>query len=227
MKLSVVGALAVGLCTALLGGWCVYQEGAPVLRGGSNSFERLAAMRADDRHIGLSLLSQATALRDCQTALLAYNSARMAIMPEAFKAQLPAQCGTLAQDVLNATPLHGFAELVLAQVADIEGDAEALNRHLQRSQAMAPSETRVVLPRVGLAEARIESLSDPTLQRHQQDIGMLLKSAQGVWLLASLYVRNEAARSRIQAALPAESPADQTRFLRAVRQTIDLRGRAS
>ncbi|WP_332699086.1 hypothetical protein [Devosia sp.] len=227
MKLSVVGALAAGLCTALLGAWCVYQESAPVLRGGSNSFERLAATSANDLGIGLSLLSQSTALRDCQTVLLAYESARMAVMPDDFKAGLPSQCAGLAQRVLQTTPIHGFAELVLAQVADIQGDAGALDRHLQRSQAMAPSEARVILPRVSLAEAHIEALSDPTLERHQQDIGTLLKSSQGLWLLASLYVRDEAARGRIQAALPTASPADQSRFLWAVRQTIDLRGRSS
>ncbi|MFN4211797.1 MAG: hypothetical protein ACK4G5_14605 [Devosia sp.] len=227
MKLSVVGTLAAGLCNVLLGAWCVYQEGAPVLRGGGNSFERLAVMNTADRTIGASLLSQATALRDCQTVLLAYNSARMAVMPEAFKADVPAQCAALADGVLQASPVHGLAELVLAQVADITGDAAALDRHLQRSQAMAPSETRVLLPRVNLAETHIEALSDPTMQRHQQDIGTLLKSGKGVWLLASLYVRDEGARSRIQAALASSSPDDQSRFLWAVRQTIDLRGSAS
>jgi hypothetical protein len=225
MKFSGLLVGIAGACTALAGAYCMYAEAAPVLRGGTTAYSRLDAMPDGTASIGLSLLSQNFALRDCQIALNGRNSGIARLQGAEFRERLPQLCADMAENVLSRTPAQGHARLVLALAASHRGDMTALDANLRASQALSAGETRYARPRVVLAEANIAALSVDGTSRHQSDMLLLLRSGQGIWTLAQRYVDDEGLRTRLAAVLPLAAPEEQSRFLGAVRQLIDRRAR--
>lgn len=223
MKQNRLLVTVLGLCTALLGGYCIYAESVPVLRGGTNPYERLDAMTDRDNFVGLSLMSQNLALRDCLSVMAAFDSSSMQLQSQEFRDRVPSTCSAIAQQVLSKTPAHGAAYLTLAHVAAHQGNGQEMDNQLRASQALSPSEARFASVRVDLAEANIDSLSQDGLSRHESDLLVLLRGQRRIWSMAQLYVNNESARERIGLALEQATNAEQARFLRAVRTMLDLR----
>ena len=209
----------------MLGAYCVYAETIPVLRGGTNAFDRLERMTDGDEAIGISGLSYKFILRDCDTALTGYGGVVMRLQDQAFQDRLPTLCADVARQVLASTPANGQAEFILAKVAAHNGDSAAFDGHLRASQALSPSEGHLAARRVILAEANIDDLSADGLARHQNDLLLLMRAGQNIWWVAQLYVADEAARQRITTALETLAPAEQARFLSAVRHQLDMQGR--
>ena len=225
MKYSGLLILVAGVCTALLGAYGIYAESAPLLRGGTNAFTRLNVMSDGSEPLGLSLLSQNYALRDCQVALKAIDSPTVRLQGNDFQARLPALCSGIASQVLTDTPAHGQAHLILAMASARMGDLVAMDTHLRQSQALAPSETRYADPRSALAGANVAALSEDGLARYQSDLLLMLRSQSGVWTLAQRYIDSDVLRPEVTNLLPLLTPNQQSRFLGAVNQMISMRGK--
>lgn len=224
MKFSGLIIGAAGICTTLLGAYCVYAETAPVVRGGDHAFDRLDRMANGHEPIGISGLSQTFALDDCTTALTGYQGVSMRLQDEAFQARLPGLCAEIAGQILARTSANGQAELVLATIAAHNGDFGEMDMRLRRSQALSPGEAHLAAARITLAEANIDALSADGLARHQSDLLLLMRSGRNIWHAAQLYVASAAARARIAAALEAVTPAEQAHFLSTVRHLLDMQG---
>lgn len=227
MKFSGLIIGAAGICTMLLGAYCVYAEATPILRGGTNALDRLALMASGNDPVGISGMSQNFALRDCRMALAGYGGVSMRLRDEAFQARLPGLCADIARQVLSRTPANAQAELVLATVAAHEGDFAEMDAHLRASQALSPSESYLAAARIALGTAHADSLSADGQQRHLSDLLLLMRSGSNVWRVAQLYVANETERPRIAAALETITPAEQALFLHAVRRLLDLQSNPS
>ncbi len=224
MKFSGLIIGATGICTMLLGAYCVYSETAPVVRGGGHAFARLERMANGYDPIGVSGLSQNFALRDCRTAMAGYSGLSMRLQDESFQTRLPGLCAEIAGQVLAGTPANGLAELLLAEVAVHDGDFVEMDARLRASQALAPSEGHLAAARVSLAENKFGAISPDGLERHRSDLLLLMRSGDNIWDVAQLYVGNEAARARITEVLETVTPAEQARFLSTVRGLLYLQG---
>lgn len=202
----------------------MYAEAGPVLRGGETARARIMATAATNGPIGAGLLTTAVSLSDCEQVLLPYGRpATAAQLGEARDALLD-ECAHMAQAVLDATPAHGQAELLLGLIAEARGDMEGISTHLSRSQALQPNLARIVGPRTGLGQRHFDQLSADAQDRHRRDLVLMLQSGRGVWPIADLYVTDAAARERITIALESVAPRDQERFVYIVRRVLRARG---
>jgi hypothetical protein len=226
MQLKQFSVLLAGIGLAAMGAWCMFFESAPVFRGGTEAYSRLAAMKDGSAPIGISLLSQNEALKDCQEVLTSLDSGRGQVQPPELRDRVVPLCKDVATGVIQGSRANSRAELVLALVAEREGDWAALDLHLRQSQALSASAVWLVLPRVTLAERHLEFLSPDGVARHNHDLAMLTASPAGVFRLASLYADQVEIRERIQAVLETVPPQDQERFLGTLRRTIELRNTA-
>ncbi len=223
MQLGRVALLLMGVASVLLGGWSMYSEAGPVLRGGRTPLERIQALTGPQDPIGASALTIRHTLMDCQQILLSFDSVAMRAQPEQVRTRLLDRCETLAGQALKSIAADGQTEAVLAMIASRRGDLAALESHLARSQALAPGLAWVASLRLGLGERHFDALSAEAKDRHGRDVLLLLQSSSGRWQLARLYVNDEAARQRIVAALEHVTESEQGSFVYAVRQIIDAR----
>lgn len=214
----------MGLASLALGGWAMYAEAGPVLRGGETARARIAATAATDGPIGAGLLTTAVSLADCEQVLLPFGRPATTEQLGDTREVLLDECEHMAKSVLERTPAHGQAELLLALIAEARGDVEGISTHLARSQALQPNLARVVTPRAGLGQRHFDQLSPDAQERHRHDLALMLQSGRGVWPLADLYVSDEAARQRITAALETVPQRDQARFVYIVRRVLSARG---
>jgi hypothetical protein len=221
-----VGVTLVGLASLALGGWAMYAEAGPVLRGGETARARIEATAASNGSIGAGLLTTAVSLSDCEQVLLPFGRPATEEQLGAARDGLLNECEHMARTVLERTPAHGQAELLLGLIAEARGDIDSISTHLSRSQALQPSLARVVSPRTGLGQRHFDQLSPDAQERHRQDLALMLQSGRGVWPLADLYVSDEAARQRITTALEGVPARDQARFVYVVQRVLRARGGA-
>lgn len=214
----------MGVASVALGGWAMYAEAGPVLRGGETARARIEATAATDGPIGAGLLTTAVALSDCEQVLLPFGRPATAEQLGDKRDALLDECDHMASTVLERTPAHGQAELLLALVAEARGDIEGISTHLSRSQALQPNLARVVSPRTGLGQRHFDELTPDAQERHRRDLAIMLQSGRGVWPLADLYVADAAARQRITTALEGVSQREQERFIYIVRRVLSARG---
>ena len=213
----------VGLAVLLMGGWTMYQEATPNLRGGTSAIERLLTMPDGEAPIGLTILSQHRALLDCEEVFRSERAIEMQYLQPVEREQLVISCGQMADAILAKSPTDSFAWLVRAAAHAAQDDNPGFNVALRNSQLSGPNEGWLANMRVQVAEANLTALTEETLIGHEHD----MQVAATVYspTLARRYVSDEDFRIRMTKVLETMQPQDQRRFLAAIRAALTTSGR--
>src|SRR5690606_33940252 len=151
----------------------MYREAAPNLRGGATAIGRVAAMPDGSASVGLTLLSQHTALLDCEQTLRSAQSLEMRYLTEDRRQRLTDICADMAGNILARSPADSFAWLVAALAAAQRGDNDAFNQAFIRSYDNGRHEGWLANMRVTAAESHLEALLPAAMALHEQDIKLV------------------------------------------------------
>lgn len=210
----------VGAALLLAGGWVMYQEASPILRGGETPLERIVLLGSEPGPVGLSPLSQRGSLMDCEQTMRSDRSLAIRYQPEGTMAAAGDTCRQIAQTISLRNPANSLAWLVEAQVAIADDDTVAFNKALARSWATAPNELWLARMRLDQGEAHIEAL-DPTQRARQlQDLVVVGSDDAQVHDMANLYLSDPGFRPRMDQALEVMQAADQRMFLTIVQTRL-------
>ena len=129
-----------------------------------------------------------------------------------------ANCADFASRVAGWMPTHGFAYLVAAQAAQIDGEHDNRARLLEKSRLFAPFEGWLAERRVGLIANQITPVPDVHPSPLSIDIATLLTTQSGAELLATIYLRRPRFRTLLAHVTAQASPQNQTRFMHQIQQ---------
>lgn len=219
------GAVLVSLVLMGFGVWTMYNEGASYLNGGTTRLSRLAARPQSGAPVGLTNLTQQSALLDCEKALRSFGTLEMKYQGPEFENGLASRCLDIANAVTAKSPVNSFAWMIAASASAQMKDWPAFNDSLGASAATGPYEGWVARLRIGLAEDNYDRLSTAMKTSHDHDLALLVSSWKAVPAIASRYVRDEAFRERMAAVLKSAPPADQKRFISSVNSAITAAGK--
>ena len=215
----------VSVTVFLMGGWTMYLEAAPNLRGGTTAISRLSAMPNGEAPIGLTVLSQHRALLDCEELFRSVRAIEMQYLSPAEREQLVAICGEMADVTLAKSPVDSFAWLIRAGASAAQGDNSGFNAALQNSQSSGPNEGWLANMRVEAGEANLASLSEETFTGHERDMQVAASIHTYASGMARRYVSDEGFRIRMTKVLEIMRPQEQRRFLSAIRAALTKSGR--
>jgi len=208
---------AIAVAAAILAGLAFQREYASNLSVQDDAFglvDRFAAGRPAAPLSWRAMRGVMLACIDMQQGFL------LAIQPEPERRAVHANCAGVAEDILARAPTAGFAHLVRAAALADAGDDAGFDRALVTAQATAAREGWQAARRHILAAPRHDLLGEAARASFYADVGLLLDSRNGVPVLASSYVRHEALRPVIEAAVNAAPGDVQRRFLRLVRDQM-------
>lgn len=214
-----------GLAVLLLGGWTMYQEVSPNLRGGTTAIGRVLAMPDGNAPIGLALMSQHRALLDCELIMRSERSLEMQYLQADERQRAVDNCGQMAGNILARSPANSFAWLVKAATAIGQGNVTEFNDALLRSYLTGPNEGWIASLRLRMAEAHIDELTGEARDRHDLDLALVASDALLAAPLARQYLTSGPLRGRMKEVLETMPPADQQQFLRAVQTALTASGR--
>ena len=193
-------------------------EASPYVAHGPSMGDKVEALIAQVPQMPPSARSDTTVLVDCFDAI--HSNQGLALTSE-LRQRLLDNCQKFAQSVVAQIPTHSYAWFIEALIAGENGDQQAFNTAIVRSQAASPWLEWVAQARFDLAESRLPWLDAAAQAAHQHDAQALAVTALGVRDLAHRY--NDAAdfRTWIVPIVEQLPTADQQRFLAAVTQAKD------
>ncbi len=179
-----------------------------LVNGTTNGFIDAAVSSRDNLPQPVSARTQRDLLALCGKTITL--SPRLRSEP-ALKAAVAQRCSAIAQALLEASPSNARALAVLLLTA---GDIDpALLRIAQAAAPYEPWPLNLRMQAVGAAQGATESVSHLA----QADYRRALVSNWGRNVVASLYRSHAGLRAAITAAAESAGPADQRRFLEALR----------
>lgn len=215
----------LGLAVTLLGAWTMYQEAMPNFAGGRTAIARLAAAPDSDVPLGLTVRSQHSALLDCEMIFRSSRAIEMQYLLADEQDRLVSLCGQMADAVIAQSPQDAFGWFIRAAASAATGDMAGFNDAMLRSQLTGPNEGWLASMRVGLAEAHLASLDQATSDANLHDLQVVASTYIYAPTLARRFVADDDFRTRMTSVLETMPPADQRRFLSAVRAILTATGR--
>lgn len=216
---------AGGALTALLGGWVMYQEAMPNLRGGDTAIQRIMAMPDSGAPIGLTTLSQRHTLLDCEQVSRSSAAIEMQYLTLEERQRVEQYCADIAANIATRTPADALAWVTLAGASAASGKSEAFNTALIRSTLTGPNELPIASMRTQQAERNLAMLSPEATILHEQDLALLAGNYDQAPKLAMRYVGDAGFRERMDTILETMPPQDQQMFIFAVRSILTASGR--
>lgn len=195
-------------------------------------YEAFRLSRETDRgqyeHLALGLVSIAGSVRGRYAVLRACDEGQRSLFGQVqstpSRQDVAEACLSLARQALAQTPTLSLAHFVVARSHLQLGDVDAFNRALALSQRTGSAEGWIAQRRFDLAIGANERLDALGRAALAQDTALLLRSTDGVDLVADRYVRSETAREAILGEAEKLAAGDQRRFLVRVRdaqQSLD------
>lgn len=187
------------------------------MRRGSDEIARYEAARRGVIPASLSFAGEQQNLVDCME--MADGIYGLLQSTEA-KAGMAATCRSVGEATMRSNPHYGFAALVLARMAAIDGDWPRFNALLRQSQASSATEQWISVERLKLYTNAETHLESETFVARAADIDLLLRSPVGIASIGKLYLDSEHLRARI-ADQAEKLPEDvQSRFLATLRRML-------
>jgi len=177
--------------------------------------------RGQYEHLALGETTIAGSVRGRYAVLRACDEGQRSLFAEVqstpSRRMVAAECLSLARQALAQAPTLSLAHYVVARSHLHLGDFDAFNRALGLSQRMGATEGWIAQRRFDLAVGANEHLDESGRRTLGRDTGLLLRSIDGVDLVADRYVQFETAREAILREAENLSAGDQRRFLSRVR----------
>lgn len=200
--------------------YALLAESGPYLFAGSGLAQRVEVLGDGQLHAGLSRPAHDLVLDDC--VAVASSLYGLALPTERRNAALTT-CSSAAAGFAQASPTYAYAYYVEALLAAERADPDALNAALASSRALAPTEQWLAELRVKLAEEHLPQLQPAALEGHEADLALLVISQRGIRLIARRYAAVAGFRERITTIVEQLPPAEQRRFVSALRSEIAAR----
>jgi hypothetical protein len=212
-----VTAAATAICI-LFGAFSAYalvEEVSSYRRPFRSAPEFLDVLASTPPAVGLSYDSQASALSDCDSALMSIGTdVRATIRAKS----IGASCEAMSAGLTTSTPVNSYAWLVRALTsASLQKEDEAV-RSLRMSQTTAPYELWIAAKRVDVIEKF--GLQQKVADLYSFDLAALLNSRSIIKKIASRYRDDAAFRKIIQPIVETQSETIKAAFLQAVRQSL-------
>jgi hypothetical protein len=212
-----VTAAATATCI-LFGAFSVYAlvaELSSYRRPFPNTPEFLDVLASAPPTVGLSYDSQASALSDCDAALMSVGTDVRATIRAKL---IGASCEAMSARLTIPTPVNSYAWLVRAMAsASLQKDDEA-ERSLRMSQGTGPYELWIAAKRVDLVERF--GLQEKLADLYSSDLAAMLNSRSIIKEIARRYRDDAAFRKVIEPIVEAQSETIKVAFLQAVRQSM-------
>jgi len=209
MVLAVAAPLVVGGVATSFAELNVFSAGSPTVEG------RFAALEAGSYRAGPSILSKQLLLETCNEAIAGVYGR---LQPTQERTIVLDRCRSYADGVVDQSPSLSFGWYVGALAAASLGDMAGFNARILRSQRTGPSEQWVAELRVRLVETNFGSADQAVLDRHAQDLRLLVRSPRGIASIAQRYVGDPSFRERVTQIVETMSETDQRRFVDTVRR---------
>ena len=215
-------ALACGLLVAI-SAWAMVEEGAALSWPGRDDLSRARGLADKDAIPGLAIATQRQVLNTCYRLYYFRPQFDFLLLPDEERRTIAMSCERLAGAAGEQNPFFSFAFMVRAFAAADLDHVDVLNDSIVRSQAAAPNEQWIAIPRVQIAADRVADLSDEALAAHQQDLRLLASNYIGTGVLAKRYAADEDFRERIVSVVETMAPVQQRTFLRRVEEALSAR----
>lgn len=209
--------LAAALLTVWLGWWLVTSESTAYRARGDTSIQRIAAIATADIGIPVTSPESTRLLLDCLAVAERRQSLTMRFQPPEMQDAIHQTCHDLAQTLSLRRPTSALVWFARASLAASDKDWDTFTLALGHSYETGASVQWIAERRAALAEDNLARLDTDLLERHHDDLELLVRSPRGIATIARRYLTNPEFRERIAAIV--ETLPDQTQidFLRMIR----------